>query len=538
MTRSPLALAALASSAVPGLDPVAVEGVVVQPGDLFEVAYVQDSQDRRWVVKAPRTPAAGAALEDVATLSGLLGRRLEVAMPMVRGQAVVPEGRACVYLRVPGRPLDFGGLPPGGLAGEVGRALAQIHNVEHLVLEEAGRPVYDAEAHRRRQLSELDRAAGTGHVPTNLLTRWEGALEAISLWRFAPTVVHGTFVGENVLASFDDDEDAATGRVRGVLAWEESRVGDPADDFGELVARCSPTALDAVMEAYAQTRVERPDGNLLRRARLAAEMRPVRALLHAMSSGEGRLVERAARSLRLLDEQIWAEDEQRAADRAQEREQEREEAEAQARAAAEAARQRAADEQAEQAERAERTEREHAEQRSRQDADREAARAAGAEWDATAAHDPFPPADARDPAREDEGSPQGDLVAEGSDGDGLDMEEDLDEPADDAVDDRPALPRAAEGPGEAGSEDVETPQGVATEDELTEDVAPVTLQESGAFEIDQVEALPDAADDDTSDDPSDDPSGDPPDGAAYEDRHEGASEHVVVDPPGRGPDRS
>ena len=181
-------------------------------------------------------------------------------------------------------------------------------------------------------------------------------------------------------------DDATTGRVRGVLAWEEARVGDPADDFGELVARCSPAALDAVMEAYAQSRVERPDGNLLRRARLAAEMRPVRSLLHAMSSGEGRLVERAARSLRLLDEQIWAEDEQRAADRAQEREQ----AEADAAAAAEAARQRAA---AELAEVAERTEHERERQATEQERLVEAARAAGAEWDATAAARPVPPVD-------------------------------------------------------------------------------------------------------------------------------------------------
>ena len=64
MSRSPLVLAALASSAVPGLDPVSVEGVRVRPGDLFEIAHVQDSQDRRWVVKAPRTAAAGAMLDD------------------------------------------------------------------------------------------------------------------------------------------------------------------------------------------------------------------------------------------------------------------------------------------------------------------------------------------------------------------------------------------------------------------------------------------------------------------------------------------
>ncbi len=308
MTRSPLFLAALASSAVPGLDPVSVEGVPGEPGDLFEIAYVQDTQDRRWVVKAPCTPAAGAMLDDISALSGLLGRRLDVAIPMVRGLAAVPEGRAAVYLRVPGRPLDFAGLRPGPLTAEVGRTLAHIHNVEHLLLEEAGRPTYDAEAHRRRQLSELDRAAATGHVPTGLLTRWEHALEDVSLWRFAPSAVHGTFTGQNVLASFDDHDDSSTGHVRGVLAWEESRVGDPADDFAELASLAPPETLDSALEAYAESRIERPDVHLVRRARLAAEMSPLRTLLHALASGQLDVVERTADELRALDARVEADD--------------------------------------------------------------------------------------------------------------------------------------------------------------------------------------------------------------------------------------
>ena len=308
MTRSPLVLAALASSAVPGLDPVSVEGVATRPDGLFEVAYVQDSQDRLWVVKAPRTPAAGAMLDDITTLCQLLGRRLDVAVPMFRGHAPVPEGRAAVYLRVPGRPLDFAGLGPGPLAAELGRILAHVHNLEHLLYEEAGRPAYDAEAHRRRRLSDLDRAASTGHVPTGLLTRWERMLEDVSLWRFAPATVHGSFTGDNVLASFDDDEDDASGHVRGVLAWEQSRIGDPADDFAAIVAVAPPETLDSVLEAYAQSRVERPDLNLVRRARLAAEMAPLSTLLHALASGLLPLVERTADRLRAFDERVEDDD--------------------------------------------------------------------------------------------------------------------------------------------------------------------------------------------------------------------------------------
>lgn len=312
MTRSPTFLAALASAAVPGLDPVSVEGVRTRSGGAFDLAFVTDQQDRRWVIKAPRTQASGAELEAVVALGPLLGRRLDLAMPIVRGQVAVEEGRAIVYLRLPGRPVDFAALPPGDLASGIGRALAHLHNLDLTLFEEAGRPVYDADAHRRRQLSELDRGAATGHVPTNLLTRWEQRLEDISLWRFAPTAVHGSFIGEHLLVSFQDEDRADAGEVRGLLGWEQSRIGDPADDFSDLVGLATPESLDLVLSAYAQSRVERPDGNLLARARLAAEMAPMRVLLQALASAARDLVEEAAAHLRELDEKVAVEDERRA----------------------------------------------------------------------------------------------------------------------------------------------------------------------------------------------------------------------------------
>ncbi|WP_404388277.1 phosphotransferase [Humibacillus xanthopallidus] len=443
MSRSPLVLAALASSAVPGLDPVSVEGVRVRPGDLFEIAHVQDSQDRRWVVKAPRTAAAGAMLDDISALSGLLGRRLDVAMPMVRGHAPVAEGRAAVYLRVPGRPLDFGAMPPGPLAEAVGRTLAHIHNVEHLLFEEAGRPSYDAESHRRRQLSELDRAAATGHVPTDLLTRWERMLEDVSLWRFAPSPVHGTFTGANVLASFDDEQDAGSGHVRGVLAWEESRIGDPADDFADLVARAAPDTLDSVLESYARSRVERPDAALVARARLAAEMTPLRTLLRALSSGELALVERTADRLRDLDERIEQDDARHAREDAARSERSRRASEQAARAAA-------------------------------LDPDDPEA-GPGPEWDATQPHHPFPM------LAETQAVAMAGLLADER-GDTGEAEAPEMEPAD-------APPAPSSGPAVTPEPEIDA------DTEAKSDAVTVPFVASGhsdtTFEIDEVEALPD-----------------------------------------------
>ena len=310
MTRTPLALAALASAAVPGLDPATVEGVVPLAGQQFEVAFVQDTQHRRWVVRAPLTAAAGAQMDVTVSLLGLLSRRLPFSVPTPKGFAALKEGgRAAVYPYLAGRPLDFAHLPAGpGIAAELGRALAALHNVDRALFDEAGLPSYDADTYRTRRLSDLDRAAETGHVPTALLARWERSLEDVSLWRFAPTPTHGDLTGDEVLAVFDDDGDAATGRIRGLTGWEDAKVADPADDFAALVTQASRSAFDSVLEAYAHARVDRPDKHLERRARLAGELKLVSDLLTAVGSKDQRGIEASTARLRQLAADTFADD--------------------------------------------------------------------------------------------------------------------------------------------------------------------------------------------------------------------------------------
>jgi len=302
VTRTPAFLAALASAAVPGLDPLQVQAVAAKAGHPYEVAFVTDTQHRRWVIRAPLTAAAGAQMDTTVALLGLMSRRLPFSVPAPRGFVAVPEGRAMVYPYLPGRPLNFRALPAGpGLAAEVGRTVAAVHNVDREVFDEAGLPSYDADEYRTRRLADLDRGAATGHVPTALLARWEAALEDVSLWRFAPTPVHGGLTGDQVLAVFDDDSDAGSGRVRGLTGWEDAKVADPADDFAALIEHASPAAFDSVFEGYAHSRVERPDKHLRRRARLAAELRLLNSLLGATSAGDRELITTCAARLRKLD---------------------------------------------------------------------------------------------------------------------------------------------------------------------------------------------------------------------------------------------
>lgn len=299
--RRHLHLAALASAAVPGLDPVGV--AEVYDAERGHVAVmVTDSKQRRWLVEEP-VSAADAALEDLATpLLPLLPSRLPFAIPQIEGAVVDRSlGRVTVLPWIEDARIAFDDLPPGpGLAAAIGRTLAAIHNLDPALYDEAGVPSYDAEAYRRRRLAELDRAAASGHIPAGLLARWEEALELVPLWRFAATPVHGRFDGDAIRVRFTSD-DAASGTVTAVTSWHATRVADPADDFAALYDEAHPDTFDTVLEAYAQARTERPDRGLETRARLAAELDSVTALLRALHADDEVVVQEIAGQLRVLD---------------------------------------------------------------------------------------------------------------------------------------------------------------------------------------------------------------------------------------------
>jgi aminoglycoside phosphotransferase (APT) family kinase protein len=286
-----LALAALASVAVPGLDVYDVSRSPLADAD-FDVVVVKDATGQRWLVRAPRRAAAGAALEaEMGVLRALTRAResglieFEVARPA--GAATIAGesgGRAIVYSDVQGAPLVLAAAEPGpGLAASIGRTLAQIHELPVTLIEDQGLPAYEAEEYRTRRLAELDAGTQTGLVPPRLADRWEQQLENISWWRFEPTVVHGD-MGEHQLV-------VREGIVTGVLDWMDARVADPADDLAWLVAAAPGDVLDSVVEAYTMSRRELRDPHLIDRARLASELALLRWLMYGVRTDNADVVE-------------------------------------------------------------------------------------------------------------------------------------------------------------------------------------------------------------------------------------------------------
>jgi hypothetical protein len=206
-----------------------------------------------------------------------------------------------VHPLLPGRPLELERLGPGpGLAADVGRAIAALHQLPASTVEDAGLPAYEAEAYRQRRLSEVDEAARTGRVPGGLLRRWERALEDVAMWRFQPTVVHGDLSTEHVLCRGD--------RLTAVLGWSETKVADPADDLAWLLVAAPQEAVDPILEAYNLHRTELRDRHLADRALLAGELALARWLLHGVHTDDAEIVDDATAMLVDLDEQTSAEE--------------------------------------------------------------------------------------------------------------------------------------------------------------------------------------------------------------------------------------
>lgn len=295
MLRSPFVLAALADATVPRLMPRSVAGVTVHLGDRFQEAVVKGADEQEWTVRVSRTPAAAAEAEHADAFLDLLAKRVPFEVPRTTGRIGLPDrNTVSVHPRLPGTAMSWRHLRGGSpQARSLGEALAALHDVDPRTAEEAGLPVYDAESYRSRRLALLDRAAGTGMVPSGLLGRWERALEDVALWRFSTCLTHGVLEGHHVFA---DDH------VRAMSDWEGASVADPATDFAAVVALAPADAVDTVLEVYSAHRAEAPDKHLERRARLAGELQRVVALLDAVAAGDDRLVDRRTAALRRLDE--------------------------------------------------------------------------------------------------------------------------------------------------------------------------------------------------------------------------------------------
>lgn len=294
-------LAAVASAAVPGLAPTGVAGTPDDAVD-FDSAQLVDASGKQWRVRAPRHVEASMRLEtEVQALRAFtpaVKAELPFLIPHLAGSVRQGELSTFVYSHLAGSTASLSALAGGdrAVATEIGRVIAAIHDLPKELVQQADLPSYEADEYRQRKLNELDQAATTGRIPSVLLRRWEHALEDVSLWRFAPTVVHGDLHEDHLLLSGP--------RVSAVIGWTELCVADPAQDFAWLAAAENTDFVHAVHEAYATARAGAVDPHLPRRAALAAEFALAQWLVRGVTLGDGSMIREAEEMLAALEADV------------------------------------------------------------------------------------------------------------------------------------------------------------------------------------------------------------------------------------------
>ena len=291
MARSQLTLAALATSAVAGLDVVGTTAFGAGRGSDFDAAILTGRDGRHWIIRVPNNARAeaeqSADLVALRALSAGVRARLPFGVSTFAGQTPVGGTRAVVYEFVYGSKAPLSAMD-AELAAAAGAATAAIHALPTSFIADVGLPVLTASECLRSAMSVMDRASATGLVPAALIGRWERAVEDARLWQFQPTVINGALTAESFLS--------VNGEVTGVLGWHELKVGDPARDLQWMLGSRDEAVIDGGFGGYEQLRGA-GDRSLRQRAMFYAELEVAKWLLHGTEQRSTEIVDDAVEML-------------------------------------------------------------------------------------------------------------------------------------------------------------------------------------------------------------------------------------------------
>jgi aminoglycoside phosphotransferase (APT) family kinase protein len=301
MGKSPLILAALAKAAVPSLTFTSVKKLSAGGTGLFDSAILTSTTGEHYVARTPQSRAGALELDVETQVLRTLGSSVRSKLPFKitsqLGETKDARGaRVVLFEFLYGNPIDPARVSASSpLAGSIGSAIAAIHALDTEAIRAAGLPEFSAAELVKKLVNELDEVAATGEIPSALLSRWESALEDVSLFRYQPTVVHGELSADTVLE--------LDGQVSAVLNWGALHLGDPAQDLTWLASTVYGELFDAVMLSYAKTSGS-SDAGLKHRAALYNELAHARWLLLCLKKQDEQAIAEARNEITYLAQDL------------------------------------------------------------------------------------------------------------------------------------------------------------------------------------------------------------------------------------------
>jgi aminoglycoside phosphotransferase (APT) family kinase protein len=293
-----LILAALAADAAPGKNFRAYKKLESRNG--VEQLELHDELGFGFIFKIPAKPQFEASLAlERAVVRALAGNKAQLPFEVREEVGTTRDETGiggAIFTTISGNEPDLAKLAPGGFSKTLADAIAAIHQLDTSVVRSAGLPEYSSADVLHAKVAELDKIAATGKVAPELLSRWEQALEDVSLFRFHPTVVHGAISKDAVLLDGQ--------RVVGMTDFD-LKVSDPAEDLAWIVGGGLQSTIEDTLLHY---RAARPaaDENLIQRAALYSELELGSWLVYCLEQGEESAIKQAESLIEDLKEQLSA----------------------------------------------------------------------------------------------------------------------------------------------------------------------------------------------------------------------------------------
>jgi macrolide phosphotransferase len=288
---SPIMLTAWAVGKVPSLQ---IDGYRESSIEGLDRVTCRTADDSVITISSPTT-AAAAQVQDREHAAGRLlsagvRERLGFSVPHTLAAGLMETRRVVVTEEVQGTSLaSMRDIKPA--LPSLAQALAKLHSLPTNIVKKGSIPINTSLDCLRDAAGIIDQAHQTTRVPSQLLDRWDAAIEDTELWQFTPTITHGDLEIEDVLVDGNV--------VTGIVKWGSASVGDPAVDVKAVVGPTPPEVSAPFVEEYLASRGA-TDRRIAHRARFLAELDIAGWLVHAVETHNEANVDEAVSMLTSL----------------------------------------------------------------------------------------------------------------------------------------------------------------------------------------------------------------------------------------------
>ena len=193
----------------------------------------------KYIFRFPRFPASEEHLRTELKILPFLGKRLPVEVPNYRfvcrgvGQEL---GWFAGYPKTPGEPLTVGGFRLAwteNLSESFALFVRELHSLDttgrelSVLPRRSSKETADSLRKTRSRIRKSVYPLLNSSMIAQVERFWASLLQDFDNSRFGPVLVHGDLTSRNILVD-------RTGKIRGILDWADTFVGDPALDFAGL----------------------------------------------------------------------------------------------------------------------------------------------------------------------------------------------------------------------------------------------------------------------------------------------------------------